>query len=78
MPKTKINEDVLIKQIDVSFKEHLAELRRSELNRDTIKKQMFLDVIPRIEKYVNSNIKDISKHQLYSYFNKNYLKKLYH
>lgn len=61
--------------IDRMFKSHLNT--ESTIDKNEIKREMFLDVIPYIQNFVFYSIDQLDSHGLYNHFNKNYFKKLY-
>ena len=73
-----ITEAQFIDEIDTDFNSFMHDFRESKGDRNVLMRDMFLTVLPKIEKFVKANLLKQSKHNLYDHFNKNYLKKIYY
>lgn len=69
------SEDQFISKIDGIFKKNLA--RGESGDKNSIKRDLFLEAMPYIEDYVKMNLVEVSNHQLYDYFTKSYFNGLY-
>lgn len=62
------------KKLDIVLKTHIKSYKKGENVRNVVINDMFLEAMPLLEDFVNSNL---GEHTLYSYFNKNYLDHIY-
>ena len=71
------NENGFKEELDKVLSRHLKVFEKGKHNRDEVIKDMFLEAIPLIEMFVRSNLAELGKHSLYSFFNKKYLNRIY-
>jgi len=79
--KTHIEKDIdqneLIKLINNSANKYIHNYKKEGKERNKIKRRMFMEIIPYIEKFVKSNLQTESNHSLYDIYKKNFLGELY-
>ena len=63
-----------INDIDNLFKSFLTKYRESKNDRNKVIREMFLVVIPKIESFVKGGGLGSDRQEIYSHFDKNYLK----
>lgn len=69
------NIDDFILQLDQVFLSHISNY--DSVDKNKIKKEMFLEAIPIIEKYIKCHPLEGGSDKLYNHFTKNYFNKLY-
>ncbi|MFH1825049.1 MAG: DNA methyltransferase [Candidatus Firestonebacteria bacterium] len=72
-----MTETDFIKDLDMIFATYLNNFNNSRYDRNEVIRKMFLKVIPKIEIFVKSNLLKSDKHNLYTHFDKNYLRRIY-
>jgi len=73
----QISEDDFIKDIDRLFQAFFMKFKSTEHDRNEVINEMFLTVIPKIEAFVKGGGMTSDRQNIYSHFNKNYLKEIY-
>lgn len=72
-----LNETEFKESLDKVLSKHIKSFEKGKDNRDEIIKNMFIEAMPIIEKFVRSHLSVNETHTLYSYFNKRYMESIY-
>lgn len=75
--KGSVSQSELVDVINNTVGRQLQRYRQNEGNRDEIKKNIFLETIPFIERFVKTNYKSEKKHNLYDIYKKGFLGDFY-
>lgn len=73
----EIEESQFVQDLDATFVSYFNNFLNPLQDKNELIRKMFLQVIPKIERFAKSNLLKNKQHNLYSHFNKNYLKNLY-
>ena len=76
-PNNHMNQDELLKLIEEPVRRYLQTFKEYSIDRNEIKRIIFLKIIPYIERFVKSNLQIGEKHNLYDIFKRDFLKELY-
>jgi len=72
-----VSQKELVNLINKTVRKYLIDYDRTSIDKNEIKRRIFLEIIPYVEQYVKSNLLPDCKHNLYDLFKKDFLRDLY-
>lgn len=71
------DQNSLVNSINESVEKYMQIYKQSIKDRNEIKRRIFLEIIPNIERFAKSNLQSGKGHNLYDIYKKDFLKELY-